>query len=61
MLDLYKKTYKEAEVKVKNHDHIFGKFLESMDYECNLNIILSEKTLSFKTLENMISKYIKKQ
>ena len=64
-----KKENEEGEVKVIDHDHITGKNLEYVHQDCNQNLSLSEKfpvrfhncktmihILSFKKLENMISK-----
>ena len=38
-----KKAYKDSEVKVKDHDHIAGKYRGSAHQECNLNLSLSKK------------------
>ena len=53
-------------MKVKDHDHVTGKYPGSAHQECNLNLSLSKKTqlrfkickimshiLSFKKLENI--------
>ena len=64
-----KNTYKKGDVKVKDHDRITGKYRGSKHQECNLNLRLNKKSLmrfiirktiiyilSFKKLENKISK-----
>ena len=63
------KEHEEGEVKVKDHDHIIGKYQRSANSDCNLNLSLIKKSLlsfrfcktmihilSFNKLENMISK-----
>ena len=37
-----KKAYEEDEVKVKDHNHITGKFRECKRQECKLNFIVSK-------------------
>ena len=59
-----KKVYEEEKVKVKDHDHITGKYCRSKHQVCNLNLSLIFfkicKTMihimSFKMSENIISK-----
>ena len=55
-----KKPFEEGAVKVKDHDHVTGKYPGSAHQECNLNLSLSKKILiminilTFKKLESMI-------
>ena len=65
-----KKAFEEGEVKVKDHNHITGKYRGSTHQEGNLNLSLSKQKsplcfiicktmihiLSFKKLENIILK-----
>ena len=38
-----KKIYEEVEVKVKDHNHVTGKYRGSVRQECNLNLSLTKK------------------
>ena len=64
-----KRTCKEGEVKVKDSDHITGKYFGFAHQECNLNLSLNKKfllcfiicktmihILSFNKLEKIITK-----
>ena len=64
-----KEAYEKHEVKVKDHDHVTTKCRGPTHQECSLNLSLSKKKLlcfmicktmihilSFKKLENIISK-----
>ena len=66
-----KKEYEEGEVKVKDLDHITGRYRRSAHQDCKINLSLSKKSLLcfiickplihilyFKKLERMISKYM---
>ena len=47
------KAYDEGEVKLKDHDHITGKYRGSAYQKCNLNLSLSKKIAdSFHNLQN---------
>ena len=37
------KVYEENEMRVKDHDHITGKYWKSVHQECNINLSLIEK------------------
>ena len=67
LMKISKKKYDEDEVKVKDHDHITGKYQVSGHQDCNLDLSLSKKIsvmfhdskkcdslLSFNELETMI-------
>ena len=64
-----KKTHEKSVVKLKDHDHVAGKYQGSAHQERNLNLSLSKKSLlcfiickimiyiiSFKKMEDIISK-----
>lgn len=40
---IHKKIYDEDEVKVNDQDHVIEKYQRSVDQECYINLILSEK------------------
>ena len=50
-----RKAYEEGEVKVKDHNHITGKYWGSAHQECNLNLSLN---VVFHNLQNYDSHLI---
>ena len=53
-----KKAYEEGGVKIKDNDHITGKYWESAHQECNLNLSLSKNIMVVFLLQNCDSHLI---
>ena len=53
-----KKARKEGEVKVKDHNHLTGKYRGSVHQVCNFNLSLSKIPVEFYNLQNYDSHLI---